>query len=364
MMGKRTQLLVLLSCAVGIACLLASVGADSDNSAEFCCAEFITNVPGQGPVGTGCVAALSWYAGDGRNNKLSQCERLYRPGTGTGTGGAVLKATCESDGTCKPTCPSGACGDPHIVGLDGTHYLLWGKPNATYNLLSERHHHINVRLFHPPGHPDTQALYMDAVGLLIHSARITVTLARPTPPATAAALVLTIGSEAGPGAAAPVTYPGRPVERAVDALTSYAFRSPQKVTISSRDLVLSVVVAEGFYLDVMVDEVAAHWGDVHGVLGQTHARAFKLRYNYARGTAVGELPQDVIAQQRSRPYKIQGTEDDYIVSGLLRADDKFSRYVADEPVPVSRKLASNRAVGRAEWAQAERVRTVGAALSA
>ncbi|KAK9808872.1 hypothetical protein WJX72_005517 [[Myrmecia] bisecta] len=86
--------------------------------------------------------------------------------------------TCNNNGACVPN-PDAGCGeaDPLITGFDGHVFDFPGVHNATFNMLSERDHQLNV-LMVPAGikddaHPDGGS-YFGAIGFRYRSHRLLV----------------------------------------------------------------------------------------------------------------------------------------------------------------------------------------------
>lgn len=298
-----------------------------------CCAVNLGGGPGSCNPKTNPVACATaggtYSSGNGIADWQCVIETVASPGKPVGF------ASCN--------CPVGsACGDPHIKGFDGSNYILWGKKDATYDLLSERNHQVNIRLFDDPvtadrsDAPKNHALFIDAVGLMINDARITVRMVNADAAGIEPELASIISSSASPSkkrlavsTSAPdgkkrhAVWTGKAVQEAVDSDTFYAFTDETHVAIRSSQLVLTVVLRDNHHLDVQTNAVAASWTNVHGVLGQTYAAAF----GNGGAAAPGGGTAEGVARNTGKPLSLDGKEEEYITSGLLSADDKFSRFV-------------------------------------
>eukprot|EP00850_Spirogloea_muscicola_P005753 SM000026S09002 [mRNA] locus=s26:910798:912317:- [translate_table: standard] len=250
---------------------------------------------------------------------------------------------CLEPQTLPSACPvgPGGKGDPHFHGADGVNFDFTGKPGRDYCLLSDKRLHINTRF---EGREDGGNTYTWMKQLAILSGHHSVVLvARDSPNSERsngylqsmaiddAELKLDIGtSSATADGALSVRYIDHGLD-GDDDIDRYEVRiaGVAELLLKLRPEVPFLRTSQDSYIHFSLEllSVPGLSSDTHGVLGQSFRPGQKSRtFSYTK--AWSPVLQVWQVEGLNGDGYLEGTPDDYVVSGILKADCKYARFDA------------------------------------
>eukprot|EP01018_Ginkgo_biloba_P018227 Gb_33389 [translate_table: standard] len=238
----------------------------------------------------------------------------------------------------------GAFGDPHFTGWDGSHFDFTGQPGTIYCMLSDPNIHINMKLDgEAQESPETNEIqtrtWITSLGFLFGTHRLILTASKGADLSHKSSFVEHIEAD---GEKIAIVQNGLYRSPDGNVIITYDEKTSEsdKYTVTLNGLGAMTVVAKPeipdfrtednafFHLSFeLLDFSLSH--TVHGVLGQTFMNAKGRLHDGSYRTIWNTL---LLVQQVEGPNGdgyLDGSVNDYVSSGLLHSDCRYSRFDAN-----------------------------------